>query len=173
MNFRQWITDFRFNVRLIFCKLFGKEYYARICGHNTKLVERVNVCGEESILILDEKKLKYCAGCFSKMTIQCAWCGNHIMLEDPVTLYTPGRDFVIPKHAVVYQKSPIQLVGCLGWGCATSGADVMGRWVLPGMVKREICSFEILSGITIILYDPLDTLPRYQVINPPNIGGQS
>ena len=65
------------------------------------------------------------------MAIQCAWCGEPIFIGDPITLYTPHRDFQIPAHAVVHSENPLQLVGCLRWGCADTGADRAGFW-LPG-----------------------------------------
>lgn len=76
-------------------------------------------------------------------SIKCAWCGKIILCGDPITLYTPcQKDFKIPKHAVVYKKSPLQLVGCLRWNCAESGVDRAGFWLFPGKVQRALSPIE-------------------------------
>ncbi|MFA6391220.1 MAG: hypothetical protein WCW66_00520 [Patescibacteria group bacterium] len=81
----------------------------------------------------------YCHDCLGSMTIQCVWCGEPILVGDPITLYTPAialfapvDEWCIPKHAVIYRKEhPVQLVGCLRMSCADSSADRAGFW-LPG-----------------------------------------
>lgn len=76
------------------------------------------------------------------------------MIGDPVTLYTPmKKDFEIPKHAVVYNKDPLQLVGCLRWDCAECGGDRSGFWNYPGKVERVLSPIEIAlaTGKTVIV----------------------
>lgn len=75
--------------------------------------------------------VNYCLECLSKMTIQCAWCGQPIFIGEPITLYSPRQDFQPPEYAVAYRTNPLQLVGCLRWNCAMTGADRAGFW-LPG-----------------------------------------
>jgi hypothetical protein len=81
------------------------------------------------------------------MVIRCAWCGGYILPGEPITLYTPcSEDFKIPDYAVVYKEDPKQLVGCLRWNCAESGADRTGFWIIPGKVLRCLSPIEELMS---------------------------
>lgn len=115
--------------------LFRKNYRAAKCGHSTMRIGKITVFGETSTLQMplnDAKGVDWCLECVAKMAIRCAWCGEPIHIGNPVTLYTPEKkDFVMPDHAVVHQKDPLQLVGCLRWDCAETGADRAGFWI-PG-----------------------------------------
>lgn len=111
-----------------------KYYTASKCGHRTKRTGPVSAY--EHIITMrmprnDGGTMDYCLDCIGKMTIRCAWCDTPIFISSPVTLYTPRDDFQVPEYAVVYGEKPLQLVGCLGWNCAESGADHAGFW-LPG-----------------------------------------
>ena len=64
---------------------------------------------------------------------------------------------------MVYNENPLQLVGCLRWECASTGADRMGFWVPPGIVHRvpsaiEMCmqAVEKKEEDVIIIIDCLD-----------------
>jgi len=127
--------------------MFGRTYTASECGHKTKRALVVSALGDCRRGIFKKDDLEYCSDCLANMVIKCAWCGEPIFIGDPVTLYTPiQKDFTVPKHAVIYKKEPLQLVGCLRWDCADTGADRSGFWVLPGKVQRVLSPIEILLG---------------------------
>ena len=100
------------------------------CHHLTKRTGMITAFGE-TIESKKEGEIEYCWDCLSKMSIQCAWCGKPIHIGNPITLYSPKDSFVVPAYSVVYSKEPLQLVGCLRWKCARTGADLAGYWV-PG-----------------------------------------
>lgn len=110
-------------------------YTATKCKHRTKRCGSISVLGHTIIMKIPKNEsgaVNYCLNCIGKMTIQCAWCGDPIFIGEPITLYTPcDDDFQIPECAVIYNKKPLQLVGCLGWNCAETGADRAGFWI-PG-----------------------------------------
>jgi len=110
---------------------FGKTYLCK-CGHRAKWKTRLSVNGHEGLYTLTDKE--YCPQCFAQSAIKCAWCGDTIFPGDPITLYTPPKDFAIPAHAIIHKTDPLELVGCLGWDCAQTGADRSGFWVMPGKV---------------------------------------
>src|SRR3989338_2816948 len=142
-------------IRSLWSKCFGaKQVTATICGHQTALKGTVRAFEDSTTTVMpsnDAGSTNYCLDCIGKMAIRCAWCAKPIFVVDPITLYTPqsqkdfGRAFAaqqelpfvfdsdlgfnIPAHAVVYQLKPLQLVGCLRWECADSGADRAGFWV--------------------------------------------
>lgn len=136
---------FELGFRLV--RLFGTTYIAKECGHGTKRAIEVSAFGYTRKGIFKKDDLQYCSDCLVNMTIKCAWCGKPIFVGDPVTLYTPMKeDFIVPKHAVIYKKDPLQLVGCLRWDCADTGVDRSGFWVPPGKVQRVLSPIEILMG---------------------------
>lgn len=130
------------------------RYTASKCGHRTRLSGRVSVFGAAVTTTMPKQEdglPEYCLDCISKMAIRCAWCKDPIFIGDPITLYTPTNpDFEVHEHAVVYNKDPLQVVGCLGWNCADTGADRAGFW-LPGndgkgSVSRVPTVFEMILG---------------------------
>jgi len=132
------------------------RYKATKCGHRTKRCGSVSAYGHTITTKMkknDTGSIDYCLDCIGKMAIKCTWCGDPIFVGDPVTLYTPvDRDFDIPKHAIVYNKEPLQLVGCLSRDCADTGADRAGFW-LPdddvkghGHVQRVQTAYEAILG---------------------------
>ena len=133
--------------------IFEKRVIAD-CGHETKVKDRVTAFGESVIaeLPIKDEKTPYCHRCIEKMAIRCAWCGHAIFIGDPITLYTPPKDFKIPEYAVIYKENPLQLIGCLRWNCAQSGADRAGFWLPPGRVQRVQTVYEmcIRNGIVVI-----------------------
>lgn len=78
------------------------------------------------------------------MAIRCVWCGSVIFIGDPVTLYSCKKGTKLPDYVICYNKKLNQYVGCLGWNCAETGADVSGFWIPPGKVFRVKNAFEIL-----------------------------
>lgn len=89
------------------------------------------------------------------MTIQCAWCGKPIYIDDPVTLYRQPTSYSVPAHAVRYQDDLNHLVGCLRLECCISYAGRQGFWRVPGIVDRvpspiKMC---VSSGKMIIVQD--------------------
>lgn len=141
-----------------------KTYTANDCGHCTKKTGKVTSHGESHVVSMplsENGNPDYCLDCIAKMSIQCAWCENSIHIGDPVTLYIPNESFKIPKHAVRYDEDPECLVGCLGWNCASSGADRQGFWMPPGRVARVLSPIEMLmssknGGEVIIVTDLSD-----------------
>lgn len=129
------------------------RYRAVKCGHYTKRSGLVSAFGRTVIMKMPKNQrgmMDYCLDRIGKMAVRCAWCGDPIFIGDPITLYTPFGDFKIPEHAVVYNRNPLQLVGCLGWNCAETGADRAGFW-LPGeggngRVQRVPTVFEAILG---------------------------
>ena len=114
------------------------------CGHAMTRVGVVDLHDETHQFEYsgDPNESPCCWDCFAKMSIQCAWCGEPILIDDPITLYTPRDTTDVAAHAVVYQKDPLQLVGCMAWECASTGADRAGFWTTlengePG-VKRVL-----------------------------------
>jgi len=130
-----------------------RRYVATKCGHRTKRSGRVSAFG--CIITTQMPKnesgsVDYCLDCIGTMAIRCAWCGSPIFIGDPITLYTPRDNFHLPEHAVIYSNKPLQLVGCLGWNCAETGADRAGFW-FPGedgkdRVERVSTFFETILG---------------------------
>ena len=143
------------NIKNPFLRLFDalnpRRYKAVKCGHTTKLAGTIETFGEKVRFKLGQNKngeVQYCLDCVGKMTIKCAWCGDIIPVGSPITLYTPKGDFNVPEHAVVYNEDPLQLVGCLGWDCAETGADRAGFWTSgedgKGTVHRVPTVFEMM-----------------------------
>jgi len=134
-------------------QLLRKTYKANVCGHQTKKKGMMKLPdGEKNIMsmpLANNGNPDYCLDCIGRMTIQCAWCNNRIAIGDPVTLYMPKKDFAVPEHAVHYSEDGHDfLVGCLGWNCAESGADLGGRWMPPGVVQRVPSPIELcLHGL--------------------------
>jgi len=131
-------------MRMLFS--FKKKIIAD-CGHETKRKDRISSFGESAVmqLLIKKGKTPYCHRCIEKMSIRCAWCGRVIFISEPITLYIPlAKGFKIREYAVVYNKEPLQLVGCLRQGCAEMFADRSGFWLSPGKVKRVPNGIEIL-----------------------------
>lgn len=108
------------------------SYTATKCGHLTEQNGPVSAFGHTTTTQMPRNEygsVDYCLKCISEMAIKCAWCGNPIFIGDPVTLYTPLENFKIPEHAVINNEKPLQLVGCLRWNCADTGADCAGFWL--------------------------------------------
>ncbi len=124
--------------------LFSRKKYFPLCNHASPLTKKVSVFGEKVVFSVDSSCPDWCPDCLAKMAIKCAWCGKSILPGDPVTLYTPAQGWKAPEHAVVYQKDPFQVVGCLRMSCADTGSDRAGFWVPPGKVKRFFSPIEKL-----------------------------
>jgi len=130
------------SLRALLSKFSFRKYKATVCGHKTKLIEKVNIYGEEMKLLVP-KNHEYCQQCLAGMSIKCAWCGQSIRVGDPITLYTPSESFKVPDYAVVYKTNPLQLVGCLRFDCAC-GVDRAGFWYPPGKVERVLSPLEMV-----------------------------
>lgn len=149
-----------FAVRVTFGvkRSFQKKYQANICGHTTM---RKGLIHNDMETIVTEMPLAsngspdYCLECIGNMSIQCAWCNRPIFVGDPITLYIPQKSFVVPPHAVRYTENDSQLVGCSSFDCASSGADVCGRWMPPGKVERVPSPLELCfqTGQIVIVSD--------------------
>ncbi|MFA6077976.1 MAG: hypothetical protein WC724_03065 [Candidatus Paceibacterota bacterium] len=146
----------RYDLYLYLARLSLRRYMATICGHHTKRTGKVSAFGHTittKMPINEEGSVDYCLDCIAKMAIRCAWCGNPIFIGKPITLYTPvSADFKIPEYAVVYEREPsLQLVGCLRWDCAETGADRAGFWVPgedgKGRVERVPTVYEMIFAM--------------------------
>ncbi len=128
---------------------FKTTHVTNICKHKTKQKDFIN--DGAGITIMEMPLAKnghpdYCLKCIENMSIQCAWCNKNIAVGSHITLYSPvNKDFEIPKHAIIFNKEHRQLVGCLRWECADSGADRAGFWV-PGD-NNEGCVERVMSPL--------------------------
>ena len=129
-----------------FYAVFGRNIMCS-CGHKAKRRTVLTINGNSGVFVIGKKR-EYCPQCFAKASIRCAWCGDTIIPGDAITLYTPlDNDFKIPSHAIVYKNTPaLQLVGCMGWECAHSGADFAGFWVMPGKVQLAMSPIGMLMA---------------------------
>ncbi len=119
---------------------FQEVHTANVCGHKT---HKKGFMHNGKCMTIMEMPLAenghpdYCLECIGKMSIQCAWCGKPITIGSPITLYIPKKGFNVPDYAVRYGDGDNQaLVGCFGWDCADSGADLVGRWLPHGVVYQ-------------------------------------
>lgn len=132
-----------------------KVMKATKCGHETKLKGKIKVFDKEIGMEMranEKGKVEYCLDCIGKMSIRCAWCGESIVIGEPITLYSPNDNFEIPEYAVEYRdpapNNCLRLVGCLRWDCADSGASRSGFWMPgengQGKVERVMSPFEMI-----------------------------
>lgn len=146
MNISYWF----FRLWLFVSYPFRTTYTASVCGHQTKLVGVINDGKEDCLMrmqVAESERPEYCLKCVGEMSIQCAWCGEPIVIGEPITLYVPrdGTGIPAPARVVPYiENGQMAYVGCLGWGCADSGADVCGRWMPPGKVERVPSPIEMM-----------------------------
>lgn len=151
-----------------------ETFTASKCGHKTRLAGKVKAFEQEIHIKMPKNKegaVDWCLDCVGNMTIQCAWCENPIFIGEPVTLYSPCDEFEVPEHAVVYNEDPLQLVGCLGWDCASTGGDRAGFWVPgkdgKGRVYRVLTPFEATiasGGLSAVIVS--DTHDMEEAMNP-------
>lgn len=129
--------------QVAYCWLLGRNYRCG-CGHTAKWKTVMTIHSRKGVYKVPSKNPDHCPRCWAKAAIKCAWCGGTILPGDAITLYAPTKsDFEVPEHAVVYKREPrLQLVGCLGWDCADTGADRAGFWVMPGRVQRVMSPLE-------------------------------
>jgi len=115
----------------------ARRFTATVCGHRTPSQGRVEAFGESitTNMPVQQGKVSFCLGCLGKMAIRCAWCGSVIFVGDPVTLYIKPDSMDLLEGAVEYGDDPVCVVGCLGWDCASTGADRAGFW-LPDNERR-------------------------------------
>lgn len=171
-----------------------REFTATICDHTTRRTGTVTAFGETVTTTMPRNatgSTDYCLDCIAAMTVRCAWCGGPIFVGDAITLYTPqsDKDFervpsaqldlpfvfdkelgcMVPAHVVVYQRKPLQLVGCMRWRCADSATDRAGFWVSGkdgrGEVHRVRTAYEELinaeRGFVVVgdISDPRQATP--------------
>ncbi len=119
-----------------FFDIFFEKKIVADCGHEVCKKGVITAFGKScttEIKFVDDKT-PFCHKCLEKMAVQCPWCGGPIFIGDMITLYIPSENFIIPKSAAVYNRDPVQLVGCQTTSCASSGADYAGTWMPPGKV---------------------------------------
>jgi len=165
----------------IYCKNCKKEW---TINKNGKTIIQVTIFPKnthENVLSYQfnngDSDVNFCPECAKKGAIRCAWCGDFIVFGQPVTLYTPReKDFKVPEHAVIYSEDPLQLVGCLGWNCASTGGDRAGFWVpsgdpkIKGKVRRVMTPIEQCfaqfacgeDGVVVVgdISNPRESTPR-------------
>lgn len=144
-----------FRERIIFWFRGFRTYTAR-CGHQTKAVGILHFKHykfQRSIIARDGRP-DFCLECLQDMIIPCAWCGESIIPDDPVTLYSPiEEDYEPPEGSKVYSfGDPLVFVGCLRMDCAETGADRAGFWISPGEVSRVISPLEQVMGTGIAVH---------------------
>lgn len=117
---RTWLKEFWYS-------RFGTV--ALKCGHRTKIaftgrIGDYNVNGGFPV----DWPINYCANCFLKLGIPCAFCGSPIILGSPITLYRlrPGCK---PAHQDALCFDGDVYIGCLNPGCAHSPLAIAGFWV--------------------------------------------
>lgn len=123
-------------------------YIAAKCGHFTQIegnIEAFGKTGKVKMPLNEVGGVDYCLECVGQMAIRCAWCKEVIWIGEPITLYTPMEAFEVPEGAIIYNQDPLQLVGCLGWNCADTGADRAGFW-LPGDGGKGVV-YRVISGV--------------------------
>ncbi|MGH7238695.1 MAG: hypothetical protein ACREHG_01380 [Candidatus Saccharimonadales bacterium] len=135
-------------VRWLFCRLFGKTYLARVCGHKTKLFERVKICGQMGFYRIAGKNPDYCCSCLTNMARRCPVCGNMILVGNPIRLVQILEGFILPDCAVwrdptLRDPEISWFVACLE--CADTVAERSGFWVPPGRVRRVKSLFQLAS----------------------------
>lgn len=132
---------------------FRPTYTANVCGHKTEQKGFMHEFENITIMqmpLAENGKPDYCLECIGNMSIKCAWCANPISIGSPITLYTPKDTFKVPDYAVAYTENGSKaLVGCLGWDCARTGADMCGRWMPPGKVEVIVGNTHDPSSISL------------------------
>lgn len=160
-------------VRFLGYSLFSRSIKAD-CGHKARSKGTILVYGQEKKFHLPwrDKSVEFCLECQAKMMTRCAWCGRGIMVGDPITMYEPLNIMYqapVGSRAYVFNQEKQELaevdpktnrnifsyVGCLGWNCASTGADRFGFWVAPGRPAKAMSPMEamLLTGNTVIVSD--------------------
>lgn len=109
----------------------GNTYVSK-SGQLTKRHGYLEMSDERRFITLplnETANVDYSVAEITAITIQCAWCAKPIFVGDYVTLYgyRGNRDSLAP-HIVIYDDSPLRVVGCLRMACAETGADYQGMW---------------------------------------------
>ncbi len=122
------------------------DYLKAKCGHQTKrkgsIYDEDKEKGPYEVEFTTEEP-DFCLDCLRRSVIKCPWCNGPIFPGEPITLYSPEKDFKIPDGAVVFSKELLQFVGC--GRCADTGADYSGFWIMPGKVVRKKSLIEIAA----------------------------
>lgn len=129
---------------------FREVHTANICGHKTHKKGPMYDGKATSVMEMPLAKNghpDWCLECIGRMSIRCAWCGEPIVIGDPITLGIPIDEFKVPDYAVKYREGEEQaLVGCLRWDCADTCAELAGYWWPPGAVRRVTSPLEACLG---------------------------
>lgn len=127
---------------------FRRRYTATVCGHRTRSEGKVSAYGETitTRMPIRDGKVAFCLNCLGEMAIRCAWCGAVIFIGDPVTLYIKPSEMELGADTVAYGSDPVCVVGCLGWDCASTGADRTGFW-MPHEIERCGYVHRVLSPL--------------------------
>ena len=150
--------------RVIFSSIFRPTYVANKCAHKTKNKGFVKAGDQTTIMTMpleENGSPDYCLDCISKMRIQCAWCGDGIIIGHPITLYIPRDTYAVPDYAVSYREGGCEaLVGCVRGKCDPM-IDRAGFWVPGkngrGMVERVPTALEVimtnLDAEAVVIHD--------------------
>lgn len=152
MNTFEWLGIVAFLVALIVWLWQLRRIPAVTCLHVTQVRGVVDALGEARSMRVPVKRgtTEYCLDCIGKMTIRCVWCGGTIWVGDPITLYAAGEEGdgrSARPDATSYQEDEHdewgRYIGCLRVGCAVTGGDRSGFWVIPGRVERVPTAWEL------------------------------
>lgn len=137
-------------------KLFQKT--ATVCGHSLARKGVIKVGDKEIEVKRPKNAPTHCYECTSEKSILCAYCEELIIPGNPITITRPlDEKFVLPEHAVWHNELKREVVGCLRWDCADSGAFYSGHWTEEG-VKRQPSPIELAmqTGKPVIVGDTSD-----------------
>lgn len=147
--------------------LFSRKDHivAFVCKHtfpiSGKLVSRNSDGTFQDIMTFDlvGTTQSYCPVCTWAGRTRCAWCLKDILLNTPVTLYTPiSPNCVTPTAAELeYTQRPIRLIGCIG--CADHPSHAAGLWRMQFKdgqpyfyVERSKGAFDVEKGTIAVSY---------------------
>lgn len=122
-------------------RIFEKEILAA-CGHKTRDSLLAKALGEDprikDILLNEKGRIRYCHKCLEKMAIRCAWCGETILIGEPITLYSPAFGSEMPDFAVEEDARtlPRNFIGCFRDRCVVPGETMDGILIPPGKARR-------------------------------------
>lgn len=124
-------------IRMSLIMLSMPRYVAMKCGHKTKRLGWLSSFGITKDYLIPfngQDRLDYCHACLSQMSIRCGWCGEPILIGDPVTLFSLSDVNCDEAHkdAMIYKIGSMAfLIGCFDINCVSGVLYCASFWV-PG-----------------------------------------